>query len=58
MTEYTPAAHSTERTSEEYLALNSCGVQLISLCDRGSRRLSGRRDYHILYVQRGMCYVA
>jgi len=57
MTEYVPDDHTTERTSKEYLSVNSCGVQLISLCDRGSKRLNGRKDYHILYVQRGVCHV-
>ena len=30
---------------------------MISAYDRGSERPDGRRDYHILYVERGICHV-
>lgn len=49
--------NTTERTSEEYLALNSCGWETIDNGDRGSRRPAGRVDYHILYIERGICYL-
>lgn len=57
MTEFVPSDISTERTSDEFLEVNSCGIQLISLHDRGSERVHGRRDYHILYVERGVCHL-
>jgi len=48
---------TTDKTSSDYLALNSCGIEMISAYDRGSERPDGRRDYHILYVERGICHV-
>ena len=53
---FNPPRPSTERVSDEYLAVNSCGVQNI-FYDHGSERLNGRQDYHILYVERGQCYL-
>jgi len=47
--------NTTERVSGEFLALNSCGREVIANCDRGSRRMRGRMDYHLLYVERGIC---
>ncbi|MBQ8510317.1 MAG: helix-turn-helix domain-containing protein [Clostridia bacterium] len=46
---------STERLSDDFLSVNSCGIQEISEHDRGSVRRGGRVDYHILYVARGIC---
>ncbi len=46
----------TERVSEEFLALNCCGRQFHKQ-DRGSHRPKGRRDYHILYISKGCCYL-
>lgn len=48
---------STEKTSTEYLCVNSCGIEKLSEVDRGSRRERGRVDYHILYIERGICYI-
>ena len=50
-------AFTTDRRSDEFLEVNSCGIEFISAYDRGSERLNGRSDYHILYVQRGVCHV-
>lgn len=49
--------YSSERTSNEYLLLNSCGIQYISKSDLGSVRTNGRADYHIIYIERGICRV-
>ena len=49
---------STERVSDEYLTLNSCGIQRLGIIDRGSRRVNGRLDYHILYIEQGCCHLA
>ena len=48
---------SSDRRSEEYLEVNACGIEYISEYDRGSERLRGRSDYHILYVERGVCHL-
>ena len=48
---------STERVSDEYLTLNSCGIQRLGVIDRGSRRVNGRLDYHILYIEQGCCHL-
>lgn len=57
MNNRTPCLFSSEKLSFEYLEVNSCGIEHISTCDRGSERKNGRSDYHILYVQRGVCHV-
>ncbi len=49
--------YSSERTSSEYLLLNSCGIQYLSKSDLGSSRINGRVDYHIVYVERGVCHI-
>ena len=49
--------YSTERTSDEYLTLNSCGIQNLDEYDRGSFRPKGRVDYHILYIEKGICHL-
>ncbi len=50
-------AISTERLSDEYLCVNSCGIQKINERERGSVRKCGRVDYHILYVAQGVCHL-
>ncbi len=57
MINYESRSPSTERTSKEYLALNSCGIEDISDMSRGSMRKNGRVDYHILYIEKGTCYL-
>ena len=57
MTDYSEIGISTERTSDDYLTLNSCGIERLSERDRGSMRRNGRVDYHILYIERGICHV-
>ena len=52
-----PYVISTDRLSEEYFEVNSCGIEHIDLYDRGSDRPRGRSDYHILYVERGRCHL-
>ena len=46
-----------ERTSEEYLNLNSCGIQHFFERDAMAKREFGRIDYHILYIAEGECHV-
>lgn len=41
--------------SDDYLKLNSCGIEHLFERDRGSMRKNGRADYHILYIERGYC---
>ena len=48
---------SSERVSDDFLAVNSCGVEDISVHDHGSVRKKGRSDYHILYVAKGICHL-
>ena len=48
---------STEAVSNDYLAINSCGVCHLKDRDAGSFRPNGRCDYHILYIAEGCCYV-
>ena len=47
---------SPERLSEEYLSVNSCGIQRLELADSNQLRPKGRVDYHILYIMEGFCY--
>ncbi len=49
--------YSSERTSEEYLVLNSCGMEEFYEIDGNCNRPSGRADYHILYVKAGFCHL-
>ena len=46
-----------ERTSDRFLALNSCGIQHFYDRNGKANRVHGRVDYHILYVKEGACYV-
>ena len=55
MAETKPIGYITDRNSNEYLEVNSCGIEFINVYDRGSCRPNGRSDYHILYVKRGIC---
>ncbi len=57
MINYVSPNPSTERLSEDYLAINSCGIEQLYEIDRGSMRKNGRVDYHILYVEQGVCYL-
>ena len=57
MIDYNETGASSERVSDEYLQLNSCGIEYLSERDRGSMRKNGRMDYHILYIERGVCHL-
>ena len=57
MIEHTFQRGISEKTSEEYLEVNACGIEHITHKDRGSIRPNGRQDYHILYVERGICHL-
>jgi len=48
---------STERTTEKYLLLNSCGIQKFYDTDGFCLRENGRIDYHILYIVEGVCHL-
>ena len=48
---------STERVSDEYVELNSCGIERFFDNDGFCMRENGRIDYHIIYVAEGVCYV-
>lgn len=48
---------STEKTSPEYLTLNSCGIQSLGNHDYMMNRPKGRVDYHILYIYSGRCFI-
>lgn len=48
---------SSERTSVEFLRLNSCARQHIYLNDVHTLRENGRSDWHILYITNGCCYI-
>ena len=46
-----------DRISDEYLSVNCCGCQHHYGYDRGSTRPNGRRDFHILYITEGVCFL-
>lgn len=48
---------SSEYVSDDYLHLNSCDRQVLYGTDVGSFRPSGRRDWHILYIHKGICFI-
>lgn len=48
---------SSERLSEAYLELNSCGREFLSDRDYKMIRENGRVDYHILYIEKGACSI-
>jgi len=49
--------YTTEKETDSFLSVNSCGIEVLTKFDLGCRRLKGRSDYHILYIQEGTCYV-
>ena len=49
--------YSSERCSEEYFEVNSCDIEHITMRDLGSDRPNGRSDYHMLYVEHGVCHL-
>lgn len=46
---------STEKLSDAYLELNSCGRQFLTDRDYKMIRENGCVDYHILYIEKGVC---
>lgn len=46
---------STERVTNSYLELNSCGIEKMWERDYSCLRENGRVDYHILYIAQGCC---
>lgn len=48
---------SSEKLSDAYLELNSCGRQILNDRDYTMVRENGRVDYHILYIEKGACTV-
>ena len=48
---------SSEKLSDAYLELNSCGRQFFHNRDYKIVREKGRMDYHILYLEKGACTV-
>ena len=44
---------SSEYLSNEYLHLNSCGIEFLCDKDYSTLRKNGRVDYHILYIAKG-----
>ena len=48
---------STEKRSDAYLELNSCGRQFLADRDYKMIRENGRVDYHILYIEKGTCTI-
>ena len=49
--------NTTERVSNDYISVNACGRQHLFTKRRGSYRPHGRKDYHILYIAEGRCFV-
>lgn len=43
--------------SDDYLSVNCCGCQHLGDYPTGSSRPSGRRDFHLLYVTEGVCFL-
>lgn len=48
---------STEKLSDTFLELNSCGRQFLTGRDYKMIRENGRVDYHILYIEKGACTI-
>ena len=46
-----------ERKSDEFISLNSCGIQCFDYRDAKGLRERGRIDYHILYIAEGECHI-
>lgn len=49
--------YSTQKVSGEFLCVNSCGTEIALEKDIPTVRPAGRIDYHILYVEQGICRV-
>jgi len=47
----------TDRTTDEYLLLNSCGIRSVYETDAQVLRSKGRSDYHMLYMKNGSAEV-
>lgn len=47
----------SDRESDSYLQINSCGIQLPSQQEKLTYRRNGRCDYHIVYIAEGTCEV-
>lgn len=47
----------TQRLSDEYLRVNSCGTEIALNRDIPTYRPTGRIDYHILYIESGFCSI-
>ena len=47
----------TDKCSDEYLEINSCGIERINRQERGSDRPNGRSDYQLIYVEQGICHL-
>ncbi len=47
---------TSNKTSDKYLQVNSCGMQWLADSDFHTSRPKGRVDYHILYMIQGNCY--
>lgn len=48
---------SSEYVSADFLKLNSCGIQDLSGTDIDMHRKNGRKDYYLLYIRKGRCYI-
>ena len=48
---------STEYVSDKFLRMNSCGIQNLKNADINMYRENGRKDYYLLYIKKGKCYV-
>ncbi len=52
-----PRGYSSEKVSDKYIELNSCGINGIESEDAVIIREKGRADFHFLYVFSGRCRV-
>lgn len=48
---------SSEKESDKYLEVNSCATQFLSDRDYTMLRSEGRKDFHIMYITNGFCFV-
>lgn len=49
--------YDSQRRSDEYLRVNSCGTEIALNRDIPTNRPLGRVDYHILYIEKGICTI-
>jgi AraC-like DNA-binding protein len=49
--------NNDDRVSNEYLSVNCCGCQHLFGYNTGSSRPGGRRDFNILYITEGTCFI-